>query len=333
MVVTPLVALWIAMGVGAIVAVGEWLHARRVQRVARLAFGESGSPRTWVALVPPLRIAAATAAMWGLLVLGSIDPRTEEIEPSRGASRHLLIALDVSPSMLLEDSGPETEKVRRGVWAGTIVQGVLDRLDMATTRITLSVFYTDALPVLSETFDKAVVANALDGLQMYTAFEPGSTKLQEGVEKALDLAKPWMPGSATFIVVSDGDSITAPPPSRVPASIADVIVIGVGDPYKGSTIAGHNSKQDVASLKQLAARLRGTYHQGNTKHLPSAILEKLTMIEPRIGESTGLRELALFATAVGAFVLAGLGPALGVAGRRRIALSSPQRGVLHGDIA
>ena len=315
MVISPLTALGIAVVVALLVAIGEWLHASRIRRVARLAFGLSGRPAAWVALVPPVRIFAAGAATWGLVMLATLDPLVQEVEPSRGGSKHLLIALDVSPSMLLEDSGPEKEKIRRGVWAGKVVQGVLDRLDMGTTRISLVAFYTKALPVLTETYDKAVVSNALDGLQMYTAFEPGATKLQEGVTAALEQAKGWMPGSATLVVVSDGDSITAPPPSRIPASIADTIVIGVGDPYKGSSIAGHSSKQNMVSLKQLAARLGGTYHQGNEKHLPSDVLDGLTMIEPRLGESTGMRELALIMAVGGASVLALLAPALAIAGR------------------
>ncbi len=333
MVITPLVAAWIAFGVGVGVACAERLHTHRVRRVARLAFGESGKPRTWVAIVPMARVGAVMAALWGLLVLTSLDPRVQEAEPTRGASRHLLIALDVSPSMLLEDSGPAKEKVRRSVWAGEVVQGVLDRLDMATTRITLVAFYTDAIPVLSETFDKIVVANALDGLQMYTAFEPGATKLQQGVEKALELAKAWMPDSATLLVISDGDSISAPPPTRIPASIADTIVVGVGDPYRGSTVAGHTSKQDVVSLKQLATRLGGTFHQGNSKHLPSHILDGLTMIEPRVGESTGLRELALLAAAIGGTVLAIIGPALNLAGRTRASAASHRQRYVQGDLA
>lgn len=332
MVITPLVVIGIALAVGVVVVIGEWMHAGRMRRVGRLAFGEGGKPRRWVTIVPLLRVCAAIAVTWGLLILMSLDPRVQEVEPSRGASRHLLIALDVSPSMLLEDSGPEKEKVRRAVWAGEVVQGVLDRLDMSTTRITLVAFYTDAIPVLSETFDKVVVANALDGLQMYTAFEPGATQLQEGIEKALDLAKAWMPDSATLLVVSDGDSITAPPPARIPASIADTIVVGVGDPYRGSVVAGHNSKQDVVSLKQLATRLGGTFHQGNSKHLPSHILDGLTMIEPRVGESTGLRELALLATAMGAVVLALIGPALSLAGRPRTYAASRRRMELQGDL-
>jgi Ca-activated chloride channel family protein len=248
-------------------------------------------------------------------MLAVLDPRVATDEAARGASRHVLIALDVSPSMLVEDAGPGREKEKRAVWGGKVAQGILDRLDMSTTRVSLVAFYTSAMPVFIETYDKQVVRNALDGLQMYPAFEAGPTKLQEGVEAALEIAKRWMPGTATLVVLSDGDALAAAPPRRIPPSVADAIVIGVGDPYRSSLVAGHGSRQDATSLKQLAARLGGVYHDGNEKHLPSEIIDGLTMIEPRLSDGVGVRELALLALGLGAATLALLPPLLAVAGR------------------
>ncbi|MCP4938152.1 MAG: VWA domain-containing protein, partial [Phycisphaeraceae bacterium] len=237
--------------------------------------------------------------------------------PTREASRHLLIALDVSPSMQLVDAGPDAEKESRAIRAGRIVQGVLDRLDASTTRVSLVAFYTDALPVLTETFDKEVVRNALDGLPMSTAFESGATKITEGVTKSLETARSWMPGTATLLVVSDGDELTSTAVPALPASIADVLVVGVGDPQQTMSVGGHASRQDTVSLKQLAARLGGVYHQGNTRHPPSRLLEDLTMIEPRLSDADGLRELAIYSSVAGVAALALLGPLLSIAGRPR----------------
>jgi Ca-activated chloride channel family protein len=316
-VITPMTAFLVAVLVAILVAVAESIHHRRIRRIAFLAFGPSGRPARWTAVALPLRVVGAAAATWGLLVLASLDPQIRDETPVREASRHLLIALDVSPSMQLVDSGPEVEKVSRATWAGALVQGVLDRIDASTTRISLVAFYTDALPVLTETFDKEVVRNALDGLPMSTAFESGGTKISEGVAKALEVAKPWMPGTATLLVVSDGDELSASGPPRLPPSIADTIVIGVGDPQRTSQVGGHASRQDTVSLKQLAARLGGTFHEGNRKHPSSALLDGLTMIEPRLGDAAGLRELAIFLAITGTGVLSLIGPALAMAGRPR----------------
>lgn len=317
MVISPMLALLVAIAAALLAAVAEALHARRVRRVAYLAFGPTGRPAWWAGVAGPLRVIGVGCATWGLLILAAIDPEVRSEDPDREASRHLLIALDVSPSMQLIDAGPDVEKVSRADWAGQLVQGVLDRLDSTTTRVSLVAFYTDARPVLQETFDKEVVSNVLDGLPMYTAFPSGPTRLSEGVAKALEQAKPWMPESATLLVVSDGDSLGSGDMPRMPSAIADTIVLGVGDPYLTMPVGGHDSRQDTASLEQLALRLGGTFHQGNQKHIPSDLLDGLSMVVPRIGDQSGMRELALILSVLGASAIALIGPALSSFGRPR----------------
>lgn len=309
-------ALLLAAAVALLVALAEMLHARRVARVARLAFGPRGKPAFWVPAAPVVRCIAAAAATWGAAVLFAYDPVEVETEPAAKASKQLLICLDVSPSMQLQDAGPEAEKLSRARWAGKLVQAILDRLDMKSTRISVVGFYTKALPVLRETYDKNVVSNMLDGLPLHVAFEPGATDLNSGIRMCMEMARPWARKSAMLLVISDGDAEHTPASVPRPDSISDVIVIGVGDPDRGMIVGGHNSRQDAASLRQLAARLGGVYHQGNTKHLPSEILDGLSMISPRNAKDLGLREAALIALGAGAAGLGLVGPALVLLGRR-----------------
>ena len=303
-------ALLVAIVALAVTALAERQHQRRVGRVARLAFGPSGRPAEWAVAAPFLRCASVTALAWGATTLALYDPVQTYQKPAQAGSKHLLILLDVSPSMTLEDAGPSAEKVTRAVWAGKLAQAILDRLDTENTRVTLVAFYTKGLPIVQETFDKAVVANALDGLPMYVAFESGATNMHKGVTKALELARVWPRKSAALVVISDGDVSANAAPIHVPDSIADAIVIGVGDPFRSSVINGHASRQDSGSLKQLAARLGGMYHDGNQKHLPSKVLDKLTVISPRAFAGVGLREAALIAVGAGGAVLALLQPSL-----------------------
>jgi len=92
---------------------------------------------------------------------------------------------------------------------------------------------------------------------------------------------------------------------RPPASIDKTVVIGVGDPVTGKFIDGRQSRQDVSTLRQIAARLGGTFHNGNEKHLASSLISELTQLkeEPGILKLT-LREYALLACAVGSALLA-----------------------------
>ena len=306
----------IAFAVLVFVGIAEWLHARRVARVARLAFGPSGRASNWTIVVAPSRTIAAALATWGLMFLVTYDPIEIDRKPAKIASNHLLVLLDVSPSMQLKDSGAEAQGISRAKRAGEVVQAVLDRLDMENTRISIVAFYTDALAIVQDTFDKEVIRNALDGLPMYTAFESGPTDLKKGLVKAFEIARLWPADSATLLIVTDGDVATGIP-SVIPSSIADTIVVGLGDPVKSSDVNGHASRQDTMGLRQLATRLGGFYHDGNRKHLPSEVVNSLTMIAPRVGGNWSVRDLALLAVGIGCSTLAFIGPLLTLFGRPR----------------
>ena len=306
----------ITFAVLVIVGIAEWLHARRVARVARLAFGPSGRASNWTIVVAPSRTIAAALATWGLMFLVTYDPIEIDRKPAKIASNHLLVLLDVSPSMQLKDSGAEAQGISRAKRAGEVVQAVLDRLDMENTRISIVAFYTDALAIVQDTFDKEVIRNALDGLPMYTAFESGPTDLKKGLVKAFEIARLWPADSATLLIVTDGDVATGIP-SVIPSSIADTIVVGLGDPVKSSDVNGHASRQDTMGLRQLATRLGGFYHDGNRKHLPSDVVNSLTMIAPRVGGNWSVRDLALLAVGIGCSTLAFIGPLLTLFGRPR----------------
>ena len=304
------IALLAAVAALLLATLGEWMHAKRTARIARLAFGEAGRPARWTVIAPFVRVLGLTLTAFGAAILFQFDPIESDDTPNPRASRQLLVVLDVSPSMNLKDSGPDTEKLMRGVWAGKVLQGILDRIDMKDTRISLIAFYTKALPMLQDTTDKNLLPNLMDGLPLYTAFKSGDTDMQSGIDAAFAMAKGWARGSTTLVVISDGDLTKTVNPGPRPASIADVIVIGVGDPVRGMVLSGHNSRQDAWVLKTLAGRLDGYYHDGNTKHLPSEIIDQLTMIAPRVGDVLSLREAGLVALAFGCAALGLIGPLL-----------------------
>jgi Ca-activated chloride channel family protein len=108
-----------------------------------------------------------------------------------------------------------------------------------------------------------------------------------------------------LLLLSDGDTVPATGMPKLPASIADVLVVGVGDPRSGSFIDGRMSRQDASTLRQIAVRLNGTYHDGNQKHLSSELLSQLTVIPRKTAfEQLTRREYALVACGLGGTVLA-----------------------------
>ena len=310
----PLIA---AACVFAFVLIAEWLHARRVRRVAILAFGRAGKPEAWTVIVPPLRALALAALTWGLITLYVIDPRVSRPSEAPDASlRRILLLLDVSPSMQLTDAGIG-HKQTRARRASEVVMSILERVVLEQAKVTVVAFYSSAKPVVVDAKDPNVIKNIMNDLPLDQAFEIGKTSIPDGLREAFNVAKPWREKSTTLLVVTDGDTIPATGLPPAPPSIGRTFVIGVGDPRVGKFIDGHQSRQDASTLRQLAARLGATYHDGNEKHLPSETFAELAEALPvKEKRETGRREAAIAAAADGGLVTALIPLALGLAGSR-----------------
>jgi Ca-activated chloride channel family protein len=298
-----------AIAVVILIGIAEVMHMGRVRRLAPLAFGPGGRPALWAHMVPVLRPVAAGLLCWGLLTLWDADPKVYKAKAlEEDEFRHIIIALDVSPSMKLEDAGPEG-KQRRSLRAFDLMQSFFKRVSVDQMRLSLVAFYTKALPVVIDTKDADIVRHFLEDMDMYQAFDHGSTEIFKGLEESARMARDekWKPGSATLVVISDGDSVPATGMPKMPPAIRDVLVVGVGDPRVGKFIDGRQSRQDASTLRQIALRLGGTYHDGNTKHLKSELLAKLTDIDIESPfDKLTKREYALAAVTLGSLILAAL---------------------------
>lgn len=324
MTLSPPAILTVAAAVLVACALAEWLHARRAARVARLAFGPTGRSRTWTSAVPFVRCIAAGAVCWGLLTLIAIDGTPVDLLKAKVPDRHLVLALDVSPSMYVKDAGPDGKKTRQHR-AADVMQSILTRLDMAHTRVTVVAFYSSARPVVLDTSDLNVVNNILYDLPLSQAFKEGKTNMYEGIKTAAKLAEKWRPGSATLVVVSDGDTLPQSARPVLPPAFGNSLVIGIGNPFRASNVADTLSRQDTTSLKQLAAQISGVYHDGNATHIPSTTLRELTMMSLKEDQATRLRTIALAVTGGGAALLAAVSPLLAAFGVRRNARRSARQ--------
>lgn len=297
--------------------VAEAWHGVRMRRLGRLGFGVGGGARRWVMAVPWMRALACGMLAWGLATLlgmGTFFVRPQEVP--EGGWRHLVIALDVSPSMQLKDAGAG-RSMTRARRASELVMSLLGRVALDQVRVSVVAFYTGARPVVVDCMDVEVVRNILDDLPLEIAFEPGKTSLMEGVRVAGELGKGWGRGTATLMVVSDGDTVPDQGLGALPPAFGASWVVGVGDAAGGQFIDGHQSRQDAGALRQLAGRLQGMYHDGNARHLPSAGLAALSRVMPmRDGAGAGRRQWAMAATGTGAGVLALMPVALALFGAR-----------------
>lgn len=300
-----MVAALIALGVLVVAVVAELLHLRRSRRIAHLAFGPNEQPRGWVYTTPWLKSIALAGLVWGLVTLYLLPPKVHVSEGiPETEMKHLVILLDVSPSMRLVDAGPNMDQSRRQR-AHSLMQSFFERVQLPEYRTSIIAVYNGAKPVVIDTKDREVVNNILEDLPMEFAFQAGKTELFTGLAEVVDQVKGFRPDSTVLLLLTDGDTVPSSGMPKMPRSVSDVVVIGVGDPVKGKFHNGRQSRQDASTLRQLAIRIGGTYHDGNKHHLSTNLIRSVTSAPSKnVIAALGTREYALLAIGVGATLYA-----------------------------
>lgn len=305
-----MVELWVTLGAFVVVVFGEVLHARRVARVRHLVFGPAGKPLPWALSAPFLRVLASCLLAWGFTTLMLVEPKVHAGEQIADDEwRHLILVYDVSPSMYLEDAGVNGDMTRHAR-ARELIESMFDRVQIGRFKISVIATYNGAKPVVTETRDIEVVRHMLSEVDLQWAFKVGKTKLFDGIAEAANLARNWPVRSTMLVIVSDGDTVPASGMPDLPPSIDGTLVVGVGDHLAGSFIAGQQSRQDESTLRQVAIRLGGEFHNGNRRQVPSDMLSAAAEDNRKpLIERLGRREYALIAIAFGSGLL-GLLPML-----------------------
>jgi Ca-activated chloride channel family protein len=247
--------------------------------------------------------AGALAGMaWALTTLffasgGRFSTRETE-EDRRSHSRHVVFVADLSPSMLLEDAGPDGD-VTRLHRASQVVDGILRRLD-GDLVFTVIGFYTESMPLILDTRDTELVRNIFDGLPVWYVMKPGKTDLGSGVRLTLEHLQDYPDDSTTVFLCTDGDTIELGGVAKPPPSVRETYVLGVGNPNQGTFIDDHMSRQDASLLRTLAGRLGGQYHDANEKHLSTMTLGTLATGVGASKSDYRLADIAIFVLAAAA---------------------------------
>ena len=302
-----MVSLYATLAAFVVALLGEVLLARRVSRIRNLVFGPTGRPAKWVVAVPMLRILANSALAWSLATLLTVDPKVHAGEEMTDEDwRHLVLVYDVSPSMFLKDAGVSGDLTRHER-SRELIESLFDRVQIGKFKVSVVATYNGAKPVVTDTKDIEVVRHMLSEVDLQWAFKVGKTKLFDGITEAAKLGKAWRANSALLVIVSDGDTVPASGMPELPPSFGGTLVVGVGDHLSGSFIAGQQSRQDQSTLRQLAIRLGGEFHNGNRRQVPSDMLSAAAADSRNpLFERLTLREYALFAMLLSAGILGAL---------------------------
>ena len=279
-----LLAIPIGCAVGVVfwVLFCEWLQARRISKVAALAFGPAAEPRQWTKAVPWFRAAALGGITWALVYL-LLTPETLFLDPNSTDDvdeeqiEHVMLLLDFSPSMTLIDAG-ETGEISRKEQMTNVVTSIAERFGKHV-RYSLVCFYVKPMPMVENATDKAILYNILDELPIEQVMGPGKTDLAKAVSKGLQLSVEKREASTTLILITDGDTVELDDLHYLPPSIKHALVLGVGNTKEGISIDGHLSRQDPAALSFMANYLKGDYLDLNQKLLPSDEISHLVQAE------------------------------------------------------
>jgi Ca-activated chloride channel family protein len=286
-----------------------------VRVAARLAFGPEGASRGWTLIAPFLRCFALAAFAWGLAVMWQLHQAAKDGKPAETKEPvRLIFVADLSPSMYLKDAGPEGKQTRQERMREE-VETVLMRVG-GDLRYGVIGFYTEAHSVVMDAHDPELVRNVFNGLPLQYVMKSGSTDLGTAINAAVKVVEGMPAQTVRLVVFTDGDTIPLQPILPRPKSVKEVLVLGVGNPRKGTFIAGHQSRQDAEVLATVARALRGSYFDVNEKHLPTAALGDLVQRTPLPKSGLNLAQWAVLAMALGSAILALLPVALQVAGSR-----------------
>ena len=238
-----------------------FLRARREKALARITLNvpKSSAGGLQMALVVAglaLALFAAARPQWG---------RTTEKVVER--SRNVVVAIDVSRSMLAQDVRPN--RLER---AKADVADLIDSLD--GDRCALVAFRRTGVVICPLTTDHGYLRGALEQLSPESA-PRGETDLGSAIRASLDALDPAADDHNAIILISDGGDLRGEAIAN--SELAKkrgipIFTVGIGDPKRGATIPSEDGrgeqkfqgqtvkvKLEEAALKKIAETSKGRY--------------------------------------------------------------------------
>jgi Ca-activated chloride channel homolog len=289
----------------AFLALAVWAFARRRARVAAALGGEALLRRLGeadLARFPTARMALIAGAALCLAVAAAGPQWGERDVVTATESMNLVLALDVSRSMLVRDAAPDRlERMR------LLVRRVLR--DLPGDRVGMVVFAGRAYVLAPMTADHSALDLYIDALDPDIVSQGGSA-LSASIQQAVDLvrARPELAGERVVLLISDGEAHeerAAVLAAADRARRAGVIVntVGVGTTEGGTVpildadgaVIGNTrdefgeiviSRMDEALLREVADRTGGTYVHLDGPAATARIIASLRGMERERGNET-----------------------------------------------
>lgn len=256
-----------------------------------------------------------------LFMVALAQPRLMKNQTTVKASGiDIMVAFDMSGSMVSEDFVVDGHRVNRFNMARSILEGFIDK--RPNDRIGLVLFAAQAYIGTPLTLDHDFLIEDLNRLNI-GAINPNATAIGDGLTTALNQLRAVQAKSKIVILMTDGqnnsgniDPLTAAQAAR--ALGVKVYTIGVSkngiapmpvgkNPFTGETIY-QNEPVDVdeTTLKQIAQITDGKYYRADTAERFQQIyaeINKLEKTEAVISKFTEYRELFPWCVSIGLVLL------------------------------
>lgn len=280
----PLMVLW------------HWKRSRRqlVELRVPTIRGFQSVPRTWRQRMRPVLFVSRIIAL--ILLIGALarPQSTSRGESVSTEGIDIVLATDISGSMLAEDFRPNRVEAAKRV-AGDFIEG------RPNDRIGLVIFAGESFTQCPLTLDHAVVKNLL--LQVKTGMVEDGTAIGMGLATAVTRLKDSKAKSRVIILLTDGVNNRGSIDPLTAAGIAQsfgirVYTIGVGTmgmaPYPVQTTFGMQYQNvpveiDEALLQKIADQTGGKYFRATDNQKLKAIYAEIDRLEKTKIEVTQFR--------------------------------------------
>lgn len=241
--------------------------------------GKNVGGKSW--LVPASRI-LEIAALGFLIVALARPQKTDYLSSSHIYGTDIVIALDISESMMNSDISP----TRFDAAKSTAKEFIRNR---AQDNMGLVVFAGEALSIMPLTNDLLTLQTAVDGVRMGEL--ANGTAIGDGLVSAINRVLNGQAASKSIILITDGTNNAGDVAPSTATDIAalkgiKVYTIGVGldgksvyvDPYGFSTTS-IDTPIDEATLKDIATKTGGEYFRATDADALSRVFEKIDSLE------------------------------------------------------
>ena len=265
-------------------------HYRNSEPTMRVSSTRSMAklPTSWKVWFKHLMFAVQLAALGCLIVILCRPQSHDSWATSDVEGTDIMVALDVSTSMLAKDFTPNRLEAAKDV-ATRFVTG------RDHDNIGLVLFAGESFTQVPMTMDNATLVNAIQGVNVSLGYIEDGTAIGDGIATAINRIKDGKAVSKSIILLTDGSNNTGVVAPLTAAEIAKrfdikIYTIGVGSngsaPYPVAIdYAGNIQYQtmpvviDEATLQQIANSTGGKYFRATSKGTLASIFKEIDTLE------------------------------------------------------